>query len=207
MTKTMKLFSLLLMVVFSVAFADSDLDKYRLYVTKVDTELQCFEVSNGMILNRVKKRRNSETLPEVGTEIMLLPIRFNANRTDARIEDGEFIAGFKAENRKSALFLWMSPGSEQHALTFVSANPVKWFFSNVQEYVIELSDGSKWTSKISANFDKGDPVIVTGAPVEGKWCIINPNPSTFEESEDNSTIMYPCIIVTPYLETEEASKK
>lgn len=207
MTKAVKLFSLLFLFVFSTVFAEPDLDKYRLYVTKVDPELHCFEVSNGLILNTVEKRWKRETLPGVGTEIFLLPYQFNANKTDARVEDGEFIAGFKAENRIKALLLWLSPGSEQHALTFVSAKPVKWFFSSVQEYVIELSDGSKWTSKISANFDKGDPVIVTGAPEEGKWCIINPNPSTFEGSEDNAEIVYPCIIVTPYLESEEASKK
>jgi len=205
MTKTLKLFSLLLMFVFSTVFAESDLDKYRLYVTKVDPKLHCFEVSNGMILNTVKKKWHYETLPAVGAEIFLLPFRFNAHKTDARVEGGEFIAAFKGG--RSALLLWMSPGLEQHALTFVSAKPVNWFFSTVEEYQIELSDGSKWTSKISANFDKGDPVIVTGAPVEGKWCIINPNPSSFEESEDNSTIMYPCIIVTPYRESKAASEK
>lgn len=207
MTKTIKLFSLLLMFVFSTVFAESDLDKYRLYVTKVDPELHCFEMSNGMILNTVKKRWKREILPEVGTEIFLLPFQFNTNQTGARVEDGEFIAAFKGENRVSVLLLWMSPGFEQHALTFVSAKPVKWFFSSVQEYVIELSDGSKWKCIESANFDKGDPVIVTGAPELGKWCIINPNPSSFEESEDNSTITYPIIIVTPNLESEEASKK
>jgi len=206
MTKTLKLLSLLLLVFFSNIFAESktDFDRYRLYVAKVDPEFHCFALSNGMVCYTVKKRWESETLPEVGAEIYLIP-RLRLSRTrQEKVQEGEFYAFFSDQSSKRSLTVWSTPEFLKHCPSYVSAKiectqPAGWWSYAVHELVIELSDGSKWITNKIPDFDPGSTVLITADHGSDKWFIINLSGARFLEKNRVSMVYYDQVEVRPYL--------
>ncbi len=155
----MKLFSLVLMfVVFDLfglldkfdpsytSVIKADLEKYRLYVTDIDQEFHCFALSNNMICTIPKRNWETETLPEVGTEVYL--------KSDIRLmtnpgEEDEFAVGYSQDPEKKLFSVRIIPESKQYGLSCVSSEciltaPAGWIFSEQYRDVLLLSDGSQW---------------------------------------------------------------
>ena len=119
MVTFLKRFSLLFVVFFSIVSAEAkeDLEKYRLYVTKIDPEFHCFALSNEMVFNIPKKNWETATLPEVGAEVYILPtIRQVPNRLSSS-EEGEFGIKFPKNPNKGVTYVFMSQESEQCCLS------------------------------------------------------------------------------------------
>src|SRR5579863_8923319 len=129
MTKILKLFSLLFVLIFSMASAEFKEDQYRLYVTMVDPEFHCFSLSNKMVFHIPEKNWETALLPEVGTEIFIEgETRKVSNYLSS--EDDKFGIGFS--NHPENKLWWelefmpvrMSKGSEEYCLTYVSSEPI-----------------------------------------------------------------------------------
>ena len=212
MTKTVKLFSLLLMFVFSTVFAESDLDKYRLYVTDVDPEYQCFALSNNMIFCVARNNLETDTFPEVGVEIVLAPwIR----HPDARyfVHEGDFMARFFGIPQNHPTKICMIPESREFCLSYVSTEsvciePDGWFFSGVYIDVIELSDGSKWIAESTDPFEfkKGDHIIVTKIG-DNQWGFIDVDQNVSRKTANEEIyVHYLGVAVKPYIQGENSAK-
>ena len=121
MNKTLKQFSLLLVFVFSAVFADSkaDLENYRLFVTEVDPEFHCFRLSNKLVFNIPKKDWETETLPEVGTEVQIWPRFINVFNRHPFAEDDFNIVFYKNPDKK-LMSVCLPKESEEYCLTSLS---------------------------------------------------------------------------------------
>ncbi len=195
MAKPLKLFSLLLIFLFSTMVAESknDLDKYRLYVTNVDPEFHCFALSNQMTFCIAKNDWETGNLPEVGTEVSLVPrftypdMRYSVSEGDLSVLNfGSFHRGPMYQPKLTNI--WMSPESKQYCFSFVSSEsvclqPAGWFSSAVNRDVIKLSDESQWIAEQEGRFGfkKGDRVIVTQIN-DSQWGIIDVDQNVTMES-------------------------
>ncbi len=174
MIKTLKLFSLMLVLIFSMVSADPKAEedkflsntrkKYLLAVTEVDPELHCFRLSNKLVCNILKKNWETDALPEVGDLVVLIPImRFHSHRS-THIEQGELSVDIRGPDgqlpSKGKVDVWISDESE-YRLFFVCTDSVG--FSDVREEVLILSDKSGWVrkSKEKQVFAPGDRIIVS----------------------------------------------
>ena len=201
----MRLLSFLFVLVFSSVFADVELEKYRLYVTRVDPEFHCFELSNNFILNTGKRGWGSEKLPDEGTEIYLMPTVRSSRSQEERIRDGEFYAFYYQDDKEVKLnAVWISPESKQDCLSYVSTQlectqPAGWFFSAVYENVIELSDGSRWICNKAPNFNKGDHVVLSVSFSDSnKWFMYNVDKDFYFATDKFSVTMNEGVRVQPY---------
>lgn len=209
MTKILKLFSLLLMAVFSAVFADStvDLEKYRLTVTEIDPEFHCFRLSNHMIFNIPKKNWEKVELLEVGTEVYLKPI---GRKVTSRLscEEGNLCVCFSKNPKKKCMLVWMPKESEEHCLTYVSSElictaPSGWFSSQEYRYVMTLSDQSKWVMKRDgeSNFRLGERVIVSRGK-EDEFYLINIDRTAVRKHvyvHNDAFMWQESVIVKPYV--------
>jgi hypothetical protein len=178
MSKTLKLFSLLSVLIFSMVSADTDTeldkfrssisDKYQLTITEVDPELHCFRLSNKLVCNVPKKNWETEALPEVGDKVLLTPIiRLHSRSTHT--EQGELsveIIGSDGEMPpKGKVNVWIS-GESEYQLYFVGSDRVctesGWLSSTTKDVLI-LSDASIWSMKSGKknDFTPGDRIIVS----------------------------------------------
>ncbi len=181
MSKILKLFSLVFVLIFSIVSADPEtgedkfrsviFEKYMLTVTEVDPELHCFRLPNRLVCNIPIKDWKTAILPEVGDRVCLIPIgRLHSHRS-THIEQGELRADIKGPDglSKGEVTVWISDESE-YQLYFVGVELVctqpnsGWVFPNsVYEEIILLSDGSRWTRKREQEsvFTRGDRIIVS----------------------------------------------
>jgi hypothetical protein len=179
MNKTLKLFSLLFMLIFSMVSADTEteedkfrswvFEKYRLTVTEVDPELHCFKLSNKLVYNIPKKNWETDALPEVGDRVVLTPIiRLHSHRS-THIEQGELCADIRGPDgkwpSKRKVNVWVS-GESEYQLYFVDVDLVRTdsgWISDVYEDVVLLSDRLGWIrkSKEPIVFAPGDRIIVS----------------------------------------------
>jgi|GEM_PF-789879 len=180
MGKMLKFFSLFFMVVFAPLLAlDMPLavsetvedviqlkckEKYRLTVTEIDPEHQCFKLSNNLICNIPKKNWERDSLPAVGDEITLVPISRIHSRELTHIEQGELRVHNRSSNGRQDIDVWIS--SESEYPLFISRHEsvciAQGWFSNTDEEVFTLTDGSSWikNSKVRSVFSEGDRIIV-----------------------------------------------
>jgi hypothetical protein len=195
----MRLLSFLFVLVFSSIFADVDLENYRLYVTRVDPEFHCFELSNNLILNTVEWEW--EKLPDEGTEIYLKPTVRSSQSQEERIRDGEFYTFYYQDDREvNVNAVWISTQLE-------CTQPAGWFFSAVYENVIELSDGSKWICKNVPKFDKGDHVVLSADFWDSnKWFMYNVDKDFYFATDKFSVARNDGMRVQPYTLKEAATK-
>jgi len=179
MGKMVKFFSLLLMVVFGVLAAEPETaednvlsrikEKYRLTVTEVDPEHQCFKLSNKLICNITKKRLGIDVLPKVGNTVILFSISRPYGRRLAHIEDGElgvFVEDSGEMPDKRFINVWIS-GESEYPMILYAAGSLKDTgeegASDSDEEIFVLSDASKWIrkSKETTVFSRGDQVVVS----------------------------------------------
>lgn len=199
MTKFLKLFSLLIMSIFFNVFAESiDLEKYQLSVTQVDPESNCFVLSNGMTCCMSQRYRDSETPPNVGTKVFLLPLRNSSENKRANMKSGEFVI---KDYTGTEFLVWVPVESEQYFLTIVScksacAAP----HMGVYENIIELSDGSKWATFDDHTYEKGNRVIVSDTNRVGykTWRLINVDRVVHVAASKNNESHYSALLVSPY---------
>ncbi|HEX4839224.1 MAG TPA: hypothetical protein VFU89_02140 [Rhabdochlamydiaceae bacterium] len=174
MRKMLKFFLLFFMIVF-VSLAASETveneiqlrckEKYRLTVTEIDPEHQCFKLSNQLICNIPKKNWGMDSLPAVGDEIALVPIRRIYNRGLTHVEQGELRVHNRSSNGGQDIDVWIS--SESEYPLFISRQEsvciAEGWFSNTDEEVFTLTDGSSWikNSKVRSLFSEGDRIIVS----------------------------------------------
>lgn len=203
MTKTLKLFSLLFVMMFSMVFAESkiDLEQYRLFVTKVDPESHCFVLSNELTCCQIKRDWNTKTLPPIGIEIVLTNLVSPSEHKRSNNEAGEFLA---LDDNGGQYNVWVPQESEPYFLTVVMCrsvctHPAGWIYSATYENMIELSDGSKWTTQMDHAFEEGDRVVVSIDSDFGTWELINLDTVVHAASSNNETY-YEKIIASPYLE-------
>ncbi len=218
MTKALNLFFLLLIFSVSTAFSEFKFDpeKYRLFVTKVDPEFHCFELSNNMVFYSASKCWKCEKLPEVGSEVTLIPTTRNAEDKLSHQEEGEFFAVFHIADQKRHLLVWTLPESEKHCLSFIGTKsvctqPEGWFSSAVYENVMALSDGSQWTVEKDQHlgFTSLDHVIVSKF-AKDKWCISDINRTIYIDPNQISSkakAHYKYAIVKPYIPIEQVTKE
>jgi len=204
MNKSLKLFSFVLLLIFSVAFGESrvNLEKYRLYVTKVDPESHCFVLSNGITCCQIKRDWNRKTLPSVGIEIILTNLVSPSEDKRSNQEEGEFLA---LDDNGGQFFVWVPQESEKYFLTVVMCrsvctHPGGWVYSATYENMIELSDGSKWTTQMDHAFAEGDRVVVSTDIDFDTWELINLDTVVHAASSKNETY-YEKITASPYLKT------
>jgi hypothetical protein len=219
MNKTLKLFSLLFMLIFSIVSADSETDedkfrseiseKYRLAVTEVDPELHCFRLSNRLVCNIPKKDWKAAILPEVGDRVGLIPFgRLNSHRS-THIDQGELRVDIRGPDgllSKGEVNIWFS-GEAEYQLYFVGVDVVctqpesGWFFSNsVYKEIILLSDGSRWTRKREQEsmFTRGDRIIVSPLR-ENEYLLIDLDQSFgFEASSGKNLVVLSNEVVEPF---------
>jgi hypothetical protein len=206
------------MFLLSTVFAETktDLDKYRLFVAKVDPEFHCFALSNNMVFNIPKKNWKTESLPEVGTEVYLKPtIRMLEGRSSYK-EEGDFVVKFSQDPMKKPVTAWMTKDSEQYCLSFVSSESVCtqsaiWITRGVYQNVLVLSDGSKWLmpKDDEVEFTPGDRIMVSKIQ-EDDYMIIDIDRSMFfcgEETASGKTFMwYKLERTKPYVPVEFAKE-
>ncbi len=189
----MKRFSLLFMLVFSSIFAEAkvDLEKYRLYVTKVDAEFHCFALSNNLVFTIPQKQWETETLPELGSEVYVLPAIAILDGHTSFKEEHEFSMIHSENRQKKRIAVWMSEESKQECLSLVSSEsvctePAGWVFSERYKEVFRLSDGSSWMKEKEGQtvFSSGDRVIVSRLSAE-HYLMIN-----IEQVERSSKICF-----------------
>lgn len=205
MTKTLKFFSLVLLLIFSVAFGGSkvDLEKYRLFVTKVDPESHCFVLSNGMTCCQIIRDWNKKALPNIGIEIALTNLSSPSENKKSNKEEGEFLA---LDDNGGQYYVWMPLESEQYFLTVVLCRsvctcPAGWVYSATYENLIELSDGSKWTTSMDHAFARGNRIVVSTDNDFGIWELINLDTVVHAAASSNNETYYEKITASPYLET------
>jgi hypothetical protein len=203
MNKTLKLFSLLFVLIFSMVSADPEtvedkfrsfiFEKYRLTVTDVDPELHCFKLSNKLVCNVPKKDWGTDVLPEVGDRVVLAPIvRLHSHRS-THIEQGELRADIRGPDGRASKMkvdVWIS-GEAEYQLYFVSNDLVhtdSGWFSDVYEDVVLLSDRSGWIrkSKEMNVFAPGDRIIVSKCS-ESEYVLINLDQSFREVTSNGKT--------------------
>jgi len=195
MNKTLKLFSLLFMFVFSALSADPEMEKdkfrsavfekYQLTVTEVDPEFHCFALSNNMVFNIPKRNWEKETLPEVGTEIHFKP----DFRLISHEKEDEIVIEYSQGPSKKMFSVWITPESKQNGLSCISSEciltaPAGWIFSEEYRDVLLLSDGSRWIKEkdgktvfgpetrliVSKQKDGGFSIIDLDASIYGCKC-------------------------------------
>ncbi len=182
MIKTLKHFFLLFVFVFSMASAETNEDKYRLYVTMVDPELHCFALSNNMICNTLKKNWETETLPEVGTEVY---IKATAKIISDSKNEGEVDVGYSQDSAKKPFSVWITPESKQNGLLFVASEsvctePAGWIFSAQYRDALLLSDGSQWIKENDGKTVFGpESRVVVSKQKDGGYSIIDLDKSAF----------------------------
>ncbi len=178
MIKTLKLFSLMLVLIFSMVSADPETgedkflssihEKYVLTVTEVDPELHCFKLSNKLVCNILKKNWATDALPEVGDIVCLNPIMRLHSHRSTHIEQGELSVDIRGPDgrlpSKGKVDVWIS-GESDYQVFFVDYSLVciySGWLSNDHEQVFLLSDRSGWarTSKETHVFASGDRIIV-----------------------------------------------
>jgi hypothetical protein len=182
MTKTLKYFSLLFVFIFSLVSAEIKEDQYRLNVTMVDPELHCFALSNNMICNTLKKNWETETLPEVGTEVY---IKATARIISDSKNEGEVDVVYSQDPAKRPFGVWITPESKQNGLSFAASEsvctaPAGWIFSEEYRDVILLSDGSQWIKESAGKtvFGPGSRVVVSKQK-DGGYSIIDLDASSY----------------------------
>ena len=215
MIKTLKLFSLMLVLIFSMVSADPKaeedefrsiiFEKYVLTVTEVDPELHCFRLSNKLVCNILKKNWETDALPEVGDIVCLNPtVRLHSHRV-SHIEQGELSVDIREPDgrvpSKGNVDVWIS-GESEHQLFFVNERLVctgSGWFSDVREEVLVLSDRSGWTrkSKERQTFRPGDRIIV-GINSQNEYILIDLDQNSFKISGGKAFGMLACEIVEPF---------
>ncbi len=158
MIKTLKLFSLMLVLIFSMVSADPETgedkfrshihEKYRLTVTDVDPELHCFKLSNKLVCNILKKNWETDALPEVGDMVLLNPVMRLHSHRSTHIEQGELKVDIREPDgrlpSKGKVDVWIS-GESEYQVFFVD-NPLirtdSGWFSNVHEGVYSQTVGT-----------------------------------------------------------------
>jgi hypothetical protein len=211
-SKMVNFFCLCVIFFFSSVFAlydAMDLGKYRLYVTKVDPDLQCFEVSNNLVFSIPQKNWEKDQLPEVGTKVAILPkLRHLDNRLSLS-DEGEFYVQYSKKSKDYQIAVWITEKSQQEFVTYVSSETVctlpGWIYGCwVRENVIELSDGSKWSLKkkctcskeATFGFNPGDRLIVTQQD-ENSCMLVDIDESVFYGGK--ATAIYKWEVVKPYI--------
>ena len=196
MIKTLKLFSLMLVLIFSRVSADPKagedkfrskiFEKYVLTVTDVDPELHCFRLSNKLVCNILKKNWETDALPEVGDIVCLNSIlRLHGHRS-SHIEQGELRVDIRWPDgrlpSKGEVDVWIS-GESEYQVFFVDCILVciySGWFSDANYGIFILSDTSGWakTSKEPHVFSPGDRIIV-GVNSQNEYILIDLDKSFF----------------------------
>lgn len=169
MIRNFKVLFFLFLSFFSMAFAD--LEKYRLVVAEVDPDSHSFVLSNGMKFCKIASDKTA-TLPPVGIEAIIYPLTSSSEDKRMNREEGEFEI---IDDGNRQFQVWMPKESEQFLLTVVSCRPKcvpGWLYPSCKS-LIELSDGSKWTTDDHHFFAKGDRIIVSTDIDIGDWRLIN----------------------------------
>ncbi len=190
MIKMVKLFSLCVMFLFSSVFAVGEaslvgLEKYRLYVTKVDPEFHCFALSNNLVCQTLKKNWETETLPEVGAQVYITNC---VSMIDNRVSDkdvAEFEIGYTENPEKKLIGVRIFQDSKQYGLSIISTEsvctaPDGWIFSAEYKDVILLSDGSQWMKeKAGKTVFCSESRVVVSRQKEGGYSILDLDQSSY----------------------------
>lgn len=212
MSKLFRVFFVLFALICSLARADTqNLDKYRVYVSKVDDEFHCIALSNGIICHVIPKKWGSEKFLVAGDEILILPsVRHPERKGSLKDEGALFLVSFG--NQGKAINVWLEESNPQ-MLTYASESsvcikPAGWFSSEQHLSVFELSDGSKWRVEDPAFQDtvqlfakEGDRIIISHSPSADHWILINIDRLRYFKGDSKETIgLYSFIWVIPYSE-------
>lgn len=174
MNKSLKLFLPLFLLAFSMMFAEVNLEKYRLFVSKADPETQSFVLSNGMTCCLIEQLNKIKALPAVGSEMMLYPLKGTSE-----YRPQQSVGEFDARDVNDRQFLiWMPQDSQQYFLTVaacypVCSRPAGWILGAKYENIIELSDGSQWSAQGNHMFAQGDHIVISHDNDFGLWNLIN----------------------------------
>jgi hypothetical protein len=178
MIKTLKHFSLLFVFIFSMVSAEIKED--RLYVTMVDPEFHCFALSNNMVCNIPQKNWETETLPEVGTEIYFYPFRLSNSENE-----DEIFVGYSQDPLEKIFNVWITPESKQYGVSCISSEsictaPAGYIFSGQYRDVLLLSDGSQWIKEKEGKTGFGPKSrLVVSKQKDGDYLIIDLDKSDF----------------------------
>lgn len=209
MSKLCRMFFVVFVSVCSLVRAE-DLDKYQITVSKIDEELHCLALSNGMICHVVEKEWGKEKSVAVGDDVIVFCNLWHTERKGSLKDEGDFQLFLKGREMIN-LSVRVSEESNPQLLTFVShsfvcTKPAGWFSSEEHMYVIELSDGSKWGVQreiyISAQqFAKeGDRIFVSKISSD-LWVLFNVDRLQYGIDNSQETVgSYRFIEVVPYQE-------
>jgi hypothetical protein len=156
----------------------ADLEKYRLYVKDIDTEVHAVALTNGLVCNLIQKDWGMEKSLEIGEEVQLMLLQRNIEQKEPKQETGELCLITLGENRKKVR-IWVTEESKLNAPSYVSLStvvvqPAGWFSSEVTQKIVELSDGSKWEidEDWQEEFPQGNHVFVSVSS-NGQWYLTN----------------------------------
>jgi hypothetical protein len=200
MTKTLKLFSLLLIFLFSTMVASDP-----------DPEFEGCDIWNDWTCY-IDKNREIPNLPEVGTEVSLVPQLKHPDKKYFVMQDEYSVVYFGSYQGKLTN-AGTSPESKQNCFSFVSSEsvclqPARWFSPDtgwfspaVNRDVIKLSDESEWIAEEGSpiGFKKGDRVIVTQIN-DSQWGIFDVDQSITWEGRNRKTYAHylSFVVVKPY---------
>lgn len=214
MATLLRMFLVAFVAVCSIVKADTqDLDKYQITVTKIDEELHCIALSNGMICHVVERDWGKEKPLVVGDKVAFVPNMWHVDRKGALQEEGDFRVSFFQDQKGVAFFVWASKESNPSFVNYVAdtsvcIKPAGWFASEESVQVIELSDGSKW--KVPEKFLKSVPFFakegarILVAPLDisdQRMFLINIDAKYYEIDCSKETVgLYRVIGVLPFQE-------
>ena len=182
MTKTLKHFFLLFMLVFSTVSAETKEDQYRLYVTMVDPEFHCFALSNNMVFNIPEKNWETQMLPEVGAEVFIVD---GFRCIPDPKHECVLMFGYFQDRAIKPLSAWITPESKQYGLSCVSSEtictaPAGYIFSAQYRDVLLLSDGSQWIKEDDTKTVFGpESRLVVSKQTDGVYSITDLNESDY----------------------------
>ncbi|HEX2579691.1 MAG TPA: hypothetical protein VHK67_04740 [Rhabdochlamydiaceae bacterium] len=191
-----KLFSLLLMVVFAVLSAEAQEDEFRskvsnqyqLTVTEVDPKELCFKLSNQMICNIPFKNRAIKIFPKVGDSVGFYPIFTYYDRYATHIEHGGLSVSFRSPDTQlqENIKVWVSgkfacPVVVRRDSIVTERDGLR----DVYKEVLVLSDGSAWirNEEKTGLYAPGDRIIVTVLGQNG-YLLINLDKSSQIDEDD-----------------------
>jgi hypothetical protein len=207
----------LLFVVFAslcslVRAETQDLDKYRVYVSKVDDEFHSIALSNGMILQVVQMKWGLEKFLVAGDEILILPMLRHLERKESLKNEGDLLLISFGDQQK-IINVWVTEESNFQMPTYASGSslclkPAGWLSSEQRLSVFELSDGSKWSIEDPALQDwvhlfakKGDRIVISHSPSLDRWVFVNiDHLLEFKDDSKETLGYYSAIGVRPYTE-------
>jgi hypothetical protein len=176
MTKMLKHFSLLFVLMFSVVSAEIKEDPYRLYVTEVDSEFHCFALSNHMVFNIPERNWKADAFPEVGTEVYSID---GGRCIPDPKHECVFVFEYSQDSTKKRCYAWITPESKQYGLSCILSKtictaPAGYIFSPEYRDVLQLSDGSQWIKENSTKTRFGpESRVVVSKLMDGSYSIVD----------------------------------